>query len=233
MTVAVEDRTPAQAPARREIGVTELDPARRPPEPDGHPDGPGGHGRRLRGHRRGRLLVGRVLGRGDVRRLHPLPQRGPLGAAAHLPRADAEQPAADAAARPEPAGLPALRGRRRRPVRGEVGRERHGRLPRLRRPQRRAQRRATRSPPSAAWTSTPRAPSATPRARCTRSQGYVADGPRPDGAGLRLPVHQGHGRPAQAAAGLRHRQGDQGRPRARTSGSTCTATPPPVSPWSA
>ena len=48
-------------------------------------------------------------------------------------------PAPDAAARPEPARLPALRGHGRRPVRGQVGRERHGRLPRLRRAQRRAQ----------------------------------------------------------------------------------------------
>ena len=43
-------------------------------------------------------------------------------------------------------------------------------------------------------------------------QGYVADGPGPDGSGLRLPVPQGHGGAAQAAAGLRHRQGHQGRP---------------------
>ena len=65
-------------------------PARRPPEPAGHPDGARGHGRRLRGHRPGRLLERRVLGRGDLRLLHPLPQRGPVGAAAHLPQADAE-----------------------------------------------------------------------------------------------------------------------------------------------
>ena len=170
MTVGVEDRAPAEAPARREIGVTELDPPRRAPEPDGHPDGAGGHGRRVRRHRRRRLLVGRVLGRRDLRRLHPVPQRGPVGAAAHVPQADAQQPAADAAARAEPAGLPALRGRGRRPLRGEVRGERHGRLPRLRRPQRRPQRARRPSPRYAGWTSTRRAPSATPRARCTPSR---------------------------------------------------------------
>ena len=42
----------------------------------------GRHGPGLRGHRPGRLLVGRVLGRRDLRLLHPLPQRGPVGAAA-------------------------------------------------------------------------------------------------------------------------------------------------------
>ena len=46
---------------------------------------------------------------------------------------------ADAAARPEPARLPALRGPRRRPVRREVRRERHGRLPRVRRAERHPQ----------------------------------------------------------------------------------------------
>ena len=38
-------------------------------------------------------------------------------------------------ARAEPARLPPLRGYRRRPLRRQVGRKRHGRLPRLRRPQ--------------------------------------------------------------------------------------------------
>ena len=51
-----------------------------------------------------------MLGRRDLRLLHPLPQRGPLGAAAHLPQADAQLPAPDAAARAEPARLPPLRG---------------------------------------------------------------------------------------------------------------------------
>ena len=53
----------------------------------------------LRGHRPGRLLERRMLGRGHLRLLHPLPQRGPLGAAAHVPQADAQLPPADAAAR--------------------------------------------------------------------------------------------------------------------------------------
>ena len=40
-----------------------------------------------------------MLGRGDLRLLHPLPQRGPLGAAPHLPQADAQLPPPDAPAR--------------------------------------------------------------------------------------------------------------------------------------
>ena len=40
-----------------------------------------------------------MLGRGHLRLLHPLPQRGPLGAAAHVSQADAQFPPADAAAR--------------------------------------------------------------------------------------------------------------------------------------
>ncbi len=95
------------------------------------------HGSGLRGHRSGGLLERRMLGGGDLRFLHPLPQRGPVGAAPHVPQAHAELPPADAPSRAEPARLPALRGHRRRPIRGQVGRERHGRLPRLRRAQRR------------------------------------------------------------------------------------------------
>ncbi len=103
----------------------------------------------------------RVLGRRHLRRLHPLPERGPVGAAAHLPQADAEHPAADAAARPEPARLPALRGHGGRSLRREGGRERHGRLPRVRRAQRHPQPARAPSRRCGAPASTPRAPSAT------------------------------------------------------------------------
>ena len=148
-------------------------PPRRPPEPDGDADGDGRHGSRLRGPRPGRLLVGGVLGRRDVRLLHPVPERGPLGAPAHVPQADAEHPAADAAARPEPAGLPPLRRHGGRPVRGEGGGERDGRVPRLRRAERHPQPAARRSRPCGAPASTRRAPSATPSARCTPSTHFV------------------------------------------------------------
>src|SRR5664279_4105864 len=57
---------------------------RRPPEPHRHPYGDGGHGRCLRRYRPGWLLECGVLGRGDVRRLHPLPERGSVGAPADL-----------------------------------------------------------------------------------------------------------------------------------------------------
>ena len=82
-------------------------------------------------------------------------------------------PPADAAARPEPAGLPALRRYRGGPLRGEGGRERHGRFPRVRRAERHAQSAARRSPPCAAPASTRRAPSATPSARCTPPGDFV------------------------------------------------------------
>ena len=44
-------------------------------------------------------LLARMLGRRDLRRRHALPDRGPVGAARRHPRARAEHPAADAAAR--------------------------------------------------------------------------------------------------------------------------------------
>ena len=52
-------------------------------------------------------------------------------------------------------------------------------------------------------------------------------------ARLRLDLHQGHGGAAQAAAGLRHRQGHQEGLRRETRASTSTCTRPPASPWSA
>ena len=51
--------------------------------------------------------------------------------------------------------------------------------------------------------------------------------------GLRFHLHQGHGRAAEAASGLRHRQGHQGSLRRKHVACTCTCTPPPASPWSA
>jgi len=49
-----------------------------------------------------------LLGRGHLRCLHPLPWRGSLGAHPRAEEGDAQDPATDAAARPEPARLPAL-----------------------------------------------------------------------------------------------------------------------------
>ena len=176
----------------------------------------------LRGHRPGRLLERRVLGRGHLRLLHPLPQRGPLGAAAHLPQADAQLPPPDAAARPEPAGLPPLRGHGRRPLRGQVGRERHGRLPRLRRAQRRPQpppaldavrRTGKHAEGTICYTTSPAA-----HRREVRRDGRAAQG-----HGLRLDLHQGHGRAAAAPAGLRHRPRRSRRSAARTRWSTSTS----------
>ena len=76
-------------------------------------------------------------------------------------------PAADAAARPEPARLPPLRRYGGGPLRRQGGRERHGRLPRVRRAQRHPQSAARRLRPCGAPESTRRAPSATRSARCT------------------------------------------------------------------
>ena len=77
--------------------------------------------------------------------------------------------AADAAARPEPARLPPLRGLGGRPVRREGGRERHRRVPRLRRAERHPQPRAAPSRPCGRPASTRRGRSPTRPARCTRS----------------------------------------------------------------
>ena len=141
-------------------------------------------------------------------------------------------PAADAAARAEPAGLPALRRYRGGPLRGEGGGERDGRVPRVRR--------AERHPQSAALD---RRGAAHRKARAghhllhgqpaAHARRFRGDGGKAAGPGLRFDLHQGHGRAAQAATGLRHRQGHQGNLRARTCAFTCTCTPPPESPWSA
>ena len=175
----------------------------------------------MRRPRQGRLLVGGVLGRCHLRLLHPLSQRRPLGAAPHLPAADAQLAPADAAARPEPARLSPLRGLRRRSLRREVCRERHGRLPCLRCAERHPQPEAPhrgRAPDRQAR-SGDHLLHDQPAARhgALRRHGEEAGRPR-----RRLAVHQGHGGPAQAAARLRHRQGHQGgvwcrhpRPRAR------------------
>ena len=85
----------------------------------------------------------------------------------------------------------------------EGGRERHGRLPRLRRAQRHPQPAAGPSRPCGAPASTRRAPSATPSARVHTIAGFVELAEQLRRARLRLHLHQGHGGAAQAAAGLR------------------------------
>ena len=57
---------------------------------------------------------------------------------------------------------------------------------------------------------------------------FRGDGGEAARSGLRFHLHQGHGRPAQAATGVRHREGHQGNLRARTCAFTCTCTPPPA-----
>ena len=59
------------------------------------------------------------------------------------------------------------------------------------------------------------------------------DGGAAAGTGLRFHLHQGHGGAAEAATGLRHRQGHQGGLRRGHAASTSTCTPPPASRWSA
>ena len=62
---------------------------------------------------------------------------------------------------------------------------------------------------------------------------FRGDGGEAARPGLRFHLHQGHGGAAQAAAGLRHRQGHQGGLRRTRCASTCTCMPPPASRWSA
>ena len=164
----------------------------------------------LRGHRQGRLLVRRVLGRRHLRLLHPLPQRGSLGAAADLPQAACRTRACRCCCAARTCSATATTRTRGRPLRREGGRERHGRLPRLRRAQRHPQPRARHRRRAAAPASTPRARSATRVSPLHTIDALRRDGRAAGRSGLRLDLHQGHGGAAEAAAGLRHRQGHQG-----------------------
>ena len=83
------------------------------------------------------LLERRGLGRRDVRRGAALPRRGPVGAAGRAARGDAQHLPADAAARPQHGRLHAVPDRGHRRLRARGGRDRHRRLPDLRRAQRR------------------------------------------------------------------------------------------------
>ena len=142
-------------------------------------------------------------------------------------------PPADAAARPEPARLPPLRGHA-----SSTGSWRS--RPRTAWTSSASSTRSTtsatcagRSRPSSAPASTRRARSATPPRPLHTVEQFVemaAAAPRP---GLRLDLHQGHGGAAQAAAGLRPGQGHQGGVRRGHRWSTSTSTPRPASRWSA
>ncbi len=139
---------------------------------------------------------------------------------------------ADAAARPEPAGLPPLRRYGGGSLCGKGRRERHGCVPRFRRAERHPQpaarhcRRAAHRKARAGHDLLHGQPAA-------HARRFRGDGGKAAGAGLRFHLHQGHGRAAQAATGLRHRQGHQGDLRAGSCAFTCTCTPPPASRWSA
>ena len=82
-------------------------------------------------------VVGRVLGRGDVRRRAALPRRGPLGAAGRAARGDPQHRPPDAAARTQHGRLHAVPHRGHRGLRARGRRDRHRRVPHLRRAQRR------------------------------------------------------------------------------------------------
>ena len=103
---------------------------------------PGAHprpGRRRSAHRGAHpaAAVGRVLGRGDLRRRAALPLRGPVGAAGTAARGAAQRLPPDAAARPQHGRLHAVPDRGDRRLRRRGGRDRHRHLPDLRRAQRR------------------------------------------------------------------------------------------------
>ena len=193
----------------------------------------GRHGPGLRGHRPGRLLERRMLGRGHLRLLHPLPQRRPVGAAAHVPQADAQLPAADAAARPEPAGLPPLRGHASSTASWTS-------RPRTAWTSSASSTRSTtsatcaaRSTPSAAPASTPRGPSATPSRPLHTVEKFVEMAQRLKEMGCDSICIKDMAALLQAAAGLRHRARASRRRAARTRWSTSTSTRPPASRWSA
>ncbi len=124
---AVDAGAAAGAPHRHDV-------PRRPPVAARHavPNSrPGGRGAGLRAPRTEPLL-GRVLGRGDLRRRHALPQGVPLGPPGRVPRGDAEPAAADAAALRERGRLHELPRQRRALLRRAGGEERRGPLPRVR-----------------------------------------------------------------------------------------------------
>ena len=110
---------------------------RRPPvaarHAGAHARPPRRRGARLAHHPR--AVVGRVLGRGDVRRRAALPLRGPVGAAGRPARGDPQHRPADAAPRAQHRRLHALPHRGHRGLRAGGGRDRHRRLPDLRRAQ--------------------------------------------------------------------------------------------------
>ena len=141
-------------------------------------------------------------------------------------------PPADAPARPEPARLPPLRGHGRRSVRGQVGGERHGRVPRLRRAQRHPQ-----PPPGpggrASHRQARRGHHLLHDVAAAHGRQVRRDGPAAPGPGLRLDLHQGHGGPAEAPTRLRPRPRHQGEVRRGHASSTCTSTPRRASRWSA
>ena len=103
---------------------------------------PGPHPRPARGRRSRRphdaaAVVARGLGRRDVRRGAALPRRGPVGAAGRAAPGRAQHLPADAAARPQHGRLHAVPDRGHRRLRRGGGRDRHRRVPDLRRAQRR------------------------------------------------------------------------------------------------
>ncbi len=87
--------------------------------------------------------------------------------------------------------------------------QRDGRLPGLRRPQRRPQHQAGGAGGAPRRQARP-GHHLLHRESPAHGAGLRRHGARPDGAGLRLAVPQGHGRAAAAPAGLRHRPRDQG-----------------------
>mmetsp|Transcript_25801 Transcript_25801/g.86708 ORF Transcript_25801/g.86708 Transcript_25801/m.86708 type:complete len:203 (-) Transcript_25801:1290-1898(-) len=80
-----------------------------------------------------------MLGRRDVRRGVPLPERGPLGSPPRHPRGGPERVHTNAHSRRQRRGVHFLPRQRRRRLRAFIGGQRHGRLPHLRLFQRRGE----------------------------------------------------------------------------------------------
>ena len=173
----------------------------RAPVPYRHEDEHQGHDPRPREDGRGGVLGPRDVGRGDVRQLHALSGRGPLGAAARHPFPNQEHQTSDAAAGAEPRGLSALCGRCGEGVREACGGGRHRHHPRLRRPERPAQH-GGRGRPGQKGGGAPPAVHLLhdlPRPYPGRLR---RDGPENGGHGGGLHSGQGHGGPAEPG-GLR------------------------------